>query len=188
MGLQDFFMCHRALRFFLGDAAQYAAVRGDTGWDNVGVKQFGVVVNQWYRLKSMDRTRWNFKIYNWLRDIGSERKSKNWTYRVKHILHDAGMSEYFNMYSNNELFNKNHIKRHLLSFYSDKAKVEWSETVNRVEARNGSGRNKLRTYKLFKPDYKRENYVEIILPRNHRSSYTKFRSGVAPLKLESGRY
>ena len=56
------------------------------------------------------------------------------------------------MNSNNELFNKNRIKRQLLSFFADKAKVEWSETVYRVEARNGSGRNKLTTYKLFKSE------------------------------------
>ena len=90
------------------------------------------------------------------------------------------------MDSNNELFNKNRIKRQLLSFFADKAKVEWNETVNRVEARNGSGRNKLRTYKPFKTNYKRENYFQIILPRNHRSAYAKFRSGVAPLRLELG--
>ena len=92
------------------------------------------------------------------------------------------------MDSNNELFNKNRIKLQLLSFFADKAKAEWSETVNRVKAWYGSGRNKLRTYKLFKTDYKRENYVQIILPRNHRSVYAKFRSGVAPLRLETGRY
>ena len=28
----------------------------------------------------------------------------------------------------------------------------------------------------------------MILPRNHRSAFSKFRSGVAPIRLETGRY
>ena len=52
------------------------------------------------------------------------------------------MSEYFSMDSNNELFDKNRIKQQLASFYVEKTKTEWSETINRVEARNGTGRNK----------------------------------------------
>ena len=179
----------RALRFFLGVGryAPNAAVNGDTGWDDVRVKQLSAVINQWYRLKSMERSRWNNKIYSWSVEMGSEGK-KNWAYRVKHVLQDADMGEYFSMDSNNELFNKNRIKRQLASFYVEKTKTEWNENVNRVEARNGTGRNKLRTYRRFKNEYKREKYVDVILPRHHRSAYAKFRSGVAPLRLETGRY
>ena len=110
------------------------AVNGDTGWDDVRVKQFDAVINQWYRLKSIERSRsrWNNKIYSWSLEMGSERK-KNWAYRVKHRLQDADMGEYFSMDSNNELFNKNRIKRQLASFYVEKTKTEWNENINRVE-------------------------------------------------------
>ena len=33
-----------------------------------------------------------------------------------------------------------------------------------------------------------QKYVSIIMPKFHRSSYAKFRMGVAPLRLETGRY
>ena len=62
--------------------------------------------------------------------------------------------------------------------------MTWKENVR--DGRNG--RNKLRSYMLFKSDYPEEKYVSIILPRSHRSSYAKFRMGVAPLRLETGRY
>ena len=93
------------------------------------------------------------------------------------------MGEYFSMDSNNELFNKNRIERQLSSFYVEKTKTECSENVNRVDARNGIGRNKLRTYRRFKNEYKRENYVDVTLPRHHRSAYAKFRSGARFMKM-----
>ena len=52
---------------------------------------------------------------------------------------------------------------------------------------NSTGK-KLRTYKLFKKDYHCEQYLSRFLPRLHRSALAKFRCGVAPLLIETGRY
>ena len=65
---------------------------------------------------------------------------------------------------------------------------EWNLSINRITSVNGTGRNKLRTYKLFKSEYGSEQYCKIILPLKHRSAFAKFRCGVAPLRLETGRY
>ena len=43
-------------------------------------------------------------------------------------------------------------------------------------------------YKLFKSEYTTEGYLSIPIPRQHRSAYAKFRRGVAPIRLETGRY
>ena len=61
-------------------------------------------------------------------------------------------------------------------------------TLKEIVRDVGNGRNKLRSYRLFKSDLHKEKYVSIILPRRHRISYAKFRMGVAPLRLEMGRY
>ena len=53
---------------------------------------------------------------------------------------------------------------------------------------SGRGRNKLRTYRLFKDAFETEPYCKLILPLRHRSAFTKFRCGVAPLRIETGRY
>ena len=51
-----------------------------------------------------------------------------------------------------------------------------------------NGGNKLRTYKLYKNSYDTEDYVENhIMSRTRRSALAKFRCGVAPLRLETGR-
>ena len=40
----------------------------------------------------------------------------------------------------------------------------------------------------MKSEFKTENYVSTHLSRRHRSAYAKFRAGIAPLSLETGRY
>jgi hypothetical protein len=67
-------------------------------------------------------------------------------------------------------------------------KTNWATAVNRETAISGRGRNKLRTYKLLKQDFCTEKYCLYILPPGHRSALCKFRCGVAPLRIETGRY
>ena len=58
---------NRALRFLLG-VGRYmpnAAVNGDTGWDAVFRKQWQCVMSQWCRIKVMDQSRLNHRIYQW---------------------------------------------------------------------------------------------------------------------------
>ena len=65
---------------------------------------------------------------------------------------------------------------------------QWHARINRNNSRSGNAGNKLRTYKLFKRTYQTEHYCKIIMPKCHRSAFAKFRCGVAPLRLETGRY
>ena len=69
-------------------------------------------------------------------------------------------------------------------YYSDK----WKQDLNRTTARNGTGGNKLRTYRKFKQMHTTENYLKGLVPRAHRSAFAKFRCGVAPLRIDTGRY
>ena len=50
------------------------------------------------------------------------------------------------------------------------------------------GRNKLRIYKTFKHEFKTEEYCKLILLPSHRSALCKFRWGVAPIRIETGRF
>ena len=47
---------------------------------------------------------------------------------------------------------------------------------------------KLRTYCIFKNEYTTEPYVRCILNRSYRSLLAQFRSGILPLRVETGRY
>lgn len=78
----------------------------------------------------------------------------------------------------------NILSEHMMSTFTE----QWQTRVNSNNGRSGNGGNKLRTYKLFKNTYQMEQYCKTIMPTNHRSAFAKFRCGVAPLRLETGRY
>ncbi len=52
----------------------------------------------------------------------------------------------------------------------------------------GTGLNKLRTYRKYKQSILTEPYVIALLSKYQRSALAKFRCGVAPLKIETGKY
>ncbi len=72
---------------------------------------------------------------------------------------------------------------------SEYYEADWLKWLNKVEPRRGNiGRNKLRTYNQFKKNLKPEVYVQTVLNKIHCSALAKFRCGVAPIRLETGRY
>ena len=70
----------------------------------------------------------------------------------------------------------------------EKCVAEWHASIDRVTGIRNRGNNKLRVYRLFKTSFEAELYCKIILPYRHRSAFAKFRCGVAPLRIETGRY
>ena len=65
-------------------------------------------------------------------------------------------------------------------------KRNWSYDLNNVNRTNGT-QSKQRSYKLFKSQYESESYITENLPVQHRSARAKFRCGVAPIRIETGR-
>ena len=47
---------------------------------------------------------------------------------------------------------------------------------------------KLRTYALFQINPKTESYVTLLIPKCERSIFCRFRNGILPLSIETGRY
>ena len=71
----------------------------------------------------------------------------------------------------------------------ERYKCQWTNIINKEQSRSGYGGNKSRTFQLFKQNLGTESYVKMILPQKRsRSSLSKFRSGVAPLHIETGRF
>ena len=70
-------------------------------------------------------------------------------------------------------------------------KEKWHRSLNREGAIRGEGEyggNKLQTYWIFKQQFEVEQYVKIPMPIKHRKALAKFRCGVAPIAIETGRY
>ena len=67
-------------------------------------------------------------------------------------------------------------------------KEDWVNKVSSDQGARPSQANRFRTYNKFKFDYGAEYYVKSVLSRNNRSAIAKFRCGVTPLRIETGRF
>ncbi len=88
----------------------------------------------------------------------------------------------------NQIGQYGEIKADLDWVLSEIYEYKWYQKVSSATGVNGTGRNKLRTYKNFKWELSVAHYVKVPLWRGERSAMAKFRSGVAPIKLEMGCY
>ena len=70
----------------------------------------------------------------------------------------------------------------------DSFKMGWKSKLDAEQGARTKQRNKLRTHCQFKHEYCTEPYVTEVLNRQHRIALAKFRCGVAPLRIETGRY
>lgn len=179
---------NRAERFFMG-VGRYtpnAAVNGDMGWEKPIVKQWSSVVNNWFRIRNMNDGRINKKVYKWA-ESNKGPTCKNANYRLGVQFEKSGIGHMFNADDPN-IISKRFVKTEIQENVRITELDKWRQELTRNTARRGGGGNKLRTYRLFKTEYITENYLTYLLPRRHRSAYSKFRCGVAPLRLETGRY
>ena len=177
---------NRASRYFLG-VGKYtpvAALRGDLGWSDPKHRQWMGVSRQWLRLCNMTDTRLNKQVFLWAHTQAQQRK-KNWVFRAQRFYRDLGMA---NLLDVNSGFNVRSELKEVDMLLSHKCVQDWHDVLGREGARRGGGRNKLRTYRTFKNVYAVEPYVKCKLSRRHRRALAQFRAGVAPIRIETGRY
>ena len=176
---------NRAMRFFLGTGkyTPTASIFGEMAWKPPIVKQWKRIAAHWVRLVNMDSVRLNKRIFRWCNDKSS-RSCKNWIYRAKDQFNEFGLSQFCHISNPVPKSFPNNISDKMM----EKFEADWSIMLNTDSSRRGNGGNKLRTYKLFKTEFKVEEYCKILLPLKHRSAFAKFRCGVASIKIETGRY
>jgi len=109
---------------------------------------------------------------------------RNSYFRLKNCLQNINCIELLNHASGYSKPVINYIEDVLF----DVEKLKWKALLDRNTSIRGNGGNKLRTYRIVKSDFCTENYLKTNIPFNYRSAFTKFRCGVAPLRVETGRY
>jgi len=177
---------NRAMRFFMGlnKFAPNNAVIGDMAWTPTVVRQWKSVTRFYKHLCVCDNNRIVYKVFSWTHRCAEDKK-KNWVWRIHHKFKSLDIEHFIPI---NNAFHVQHITSEVCERVFNDFKEEWTAGINRVDSKRGNGGNKLRTYRTFKTTIAPENYVLHPLPRSHRSALAKFRCGVAPLKLETGRY
>ena len=97
----------------------------------------------------------------------------NWSSDIKQVMTKLGLLNY---YENRSVVNLTYVKGLINEHY----KSVWSESIEGV--------SKLRTYRHFKKAFELEEYVETNLTKHERSLLCQFRTGILPLRIETGRY
>ncbi len=162
---------NRAIRWFLGvhKFAANLAVNGDMGWIMSETRQNTAMLRLWNRFVKMDNTRLAKKVFLWDRKY----KNNNWNSNIMKILQATNMTTNYN---NIMTVNLASCRQTL----HEKKMTEWRNEINLVP--------KLRNYCIYKNEYKAELYVQAIHDRQERSLMAKFRTGVLPLSIETGRF
>jgi hypothetical protein len=148
------------------------------GWKPSIIKQWSCVLRNWQRCTKRDSTQRNKKVFLWANRCATSRV-KNWQCRVSNYLRDKDLDFYCNT---DNILCKSYI-RLLECTNFENFKNEWCINVNAL-----ADGKKVRTYKLFKNEFGTEKCVELFMPKNYRSALCKFRCGVAPIRIETGRY
>ena len=151
---------------------------GDMGWKPLCVKQWSCVFRHWARCNVISTDRVNYKVFRWA-FRNAVNKKENWCFRIMTKFRESNLELYTGL---ENILHKNVITQ-LEDFLFDKYKVNWQ---NRMFSQKVG--NKLRTYKLFKEVFETEMYLSKNIPSRYRSAFAKFRCGVAPLRIETGRY
>lgn len=177
---------NRACRYFLG-LGKYApnpAINGDMGWASPQHKQWVSVIRRWLRLMSLDDSLLTKKIFISCR-VQANRSCRTWCDRVSQFL-----IEIDHTYVNDGLISVRSTIASINETLNVINEKQWHDKLNAQFAIRGEayGGNKLRTYRKFKHKYVTEQYVMTITQKKYRSAYAKFRCGVAPIKIELGRY
>ena len=172
---------HRASRYFLG-VGRYTpnnAVLGEMGWKHPGERCWKGVYRQFHRMAALPVERLNHRVHSWALRLALN-GTKNAYYKVTKFAQSIGAWDR----ANQSLFDRGVVKRKLHEVFVR----SWLEEINQVQGNHG-GRNKLRTYKLLKTHFGTSHYVkDPHITRTQRSALAKFRCGVAPLRLETGRF
>ena len=169
----------------VGKYTPNASIQGDTGMEPPIVNQYRAITRQICRFSKMDNNRINKKIYLW--SIQAAKKGcKNSLYHVLKKIEDINRhGDFENMETGlDDKWCVKTVSDGLMEQFTE----QWQKIIMNETGTSKKGRNKLRTYRKFKCEFETELYISAIMPRGHRSAFAKFRTGTAPLKIETGRY
>ena len=162
---------NRAIRFFLGvhSFAPNLAINGDMGWVSCHIRRKIEMIRFWNRMIALEDNRLTKKIFMWDTEI----RKQNWSSEIYKIFQEINQEQHYNGMTPVDIKSA----RQKLCDLENNA---WRETVVTTP--------KLRTYTRYKFEYSTEPYVHNVFNRGHRSILAQFRSGILPLKVETGRF
>ena len=160
---------NRAMRYYLGvhRFCPIAGMQGDMGWVTPRLNRYIPIVRLWNRLLLMNDDRLTKKIFLW-----DYSQSNGWCKEISKIFNEMDMGDKF---SEKQFCDLRAVKSKTIDLMARQWKFELQQ------------KPKLRTYRLFKNEFKTSNSV-FVCNRAKRSLLSKFRTGILPLRIETGRW
>ncbi len=152
---------------------------GETGWKQLQHHIGICVARQWCRLARMNESRLNRKVFVW--SVGKN----NWMVNVRSYFQKINIEYILDIDSDRDL---KAIMTELDMALSQYYEQQWHEKCQRQHPIRGSGQNKLRIYRQFKFSSQAKQYLKFVMPKKYRSAMAKMRTGVAPIRIETGHY
>ncbi len=171
--------------YICNQTSPYAILIQEMGWQLPGHRMWSAVTRQWCRLASMPRTRLNAHMFvsarrKALGGIKSHCKKVIDFYKNVNVWHLLQPPLIFNV--NKVMSDKDQAVKVLL-------KSKWRVDINGEIIHTRRGRNKLRTYRLFKHSFGTSHYLkDTHLTCVQCSAMAKMWCGDAPICLETCRY
>ena len=154
-----------------------SAIYAETGRFPLEIKQKVQILKYWKRIVNFPDTHILKQAYLSLHETNSIGQ-KNWCTHVRNILSEAGKSEIWNR--------QNMITEEIFEIQKILYKKFMECTLSRIN--DSTLQPKLRTFKLFKEEFKLENYLTDIKDIRYQISLARFRISSHNLRIETGRY
>ena len=161
---------NRAIRTYLGvhKYTPLLALKGEMALPPPSIRRKTEMMRLWNRLNKLPENRLPKQVFNI-----EFKKQRSWCKNIKSIFEQSNMLEDFNSKNSVDLFNFNQTQ--LLIF-----KDNYTESLPKQD--------KLRNYAMYKFSFDTEPYVQKYMSRNKRSLFAQIRTGVLPLRVETGRF
>ena len=127
------------------------------------------MIRLWNRLITMEDIRITKQAFH----MDYDNCCNNWTSELKSIMTKIDVS---NCFREKTVINMTEAKSRIIYLYAS----IWRSDIQRIP--------KLRTYRTFKTEFTREQYLTLNLRKCERSVMCQFRTGILPLQIETGRY
>ena len=169
---------NRACRVFLGLGryAPNAGVHGEMGWVLPFHRQWMSISRFRCRLSQMNEDRLPRKIFKWAH---KQNLKNTWPLKVALEYETLGLHRLNDI---NLVVDFSEIGQELYEKLLNECIAKWHAILDR------ENNNKLRTYRLFKREFLSEPYLEMPITGKERKALAQIRCGVAPLRIETGRW
>ena len=167
---------NRAIRSFLGvhKYTSNISIQGDMGWIPPHIRRKLDMIKLLKRILHMPDTRLTHKVLKW----DWSHKGKTWSWSIRAILKETKQDLDIDINAPDIDFDSV-----LKKAEKELMDIEIKKWHNELQSQS-----KLQFYRHFKDHYGAENYVKECYSKSSRSFIAQIRSGVLPLKIETGRY